>query len=46
MNHKKHIESFSVFYRNSNILIINIEFVYSHKKFFYDNSPAGVALLS
>jgi hypothetical protein len=32
MNHKKHSRSFSVFYRNSAILTINIEFVYSHKK--------------
>ena len=32
MNHKKHSRSFSVFYRNSAILNINIEFVYSHKK--------------
>lgn len=31
MNHKKHSRSFSVFYRNSAILTINIEFVYSHK---------------
>lgn len=38
MNHKKHSRSFSVFYRNSAILTINIEFVYSHKKFFYDYS--------
>lgn len=32
MNHKKHSRSFSVFYRNSAVLTINIEFVYSHKK--------------
>ena len=35
MNHKKHSRSFSVFYRNSAILTINIEFVYSHKKIYY-----------
>ena len=45
MNHKKHCRSFSVFYRNSAILTINIEFVYESKKFFYDYSLYGFACL-
>lgn len=46
MNHKKHSRSFSVFYRNSAILTINIEFVYSHKKNSFMTIHSTVSLVS